>query len=207
MTITYQQVIDAARPTLNDDAKKRYPDAECLGYLNEALLELVVHRPDLFVASGDIPCVAGVEQACPVGTDFLIEIFSIKNGAGISRTTIDVLRAFRPSWRIDTSGPAVNWGFFPQDEKYQRGATFFVYPPSLLGQVLTGQFIRPPAVQPIGAIGVNVPAPDKYLVPLKAYIIFCCESKDDEYTVDGRAAAFAGRYVQLLAEADKNEGA
>lgn len=49
MAITLQQVIDLARSTLNDDDKVRWPDAECLAYLQGALDAIYQLRPDLFI--------------------------------------------------------------------------------------------------------------------------------------------------------------
>ena len=46
---TMQNVLDAARIPLNDSAKVRYPDAELLGYANDAILRIRNLRPDLFV--------------------------------------------------------------------------------------------------------------------------------------------------------------
>lgn len=46
---TAQQVIDRARIPLNDNGKVRYQDAALLSYLNEGLLMLRRHRPDLWV--------------------------------------------------------------------------------------------------------------------------------------------------------------
>lgn len=207
MSVTFQQVIDAARPTLNDAAKTRYSDAECLGYLNDGLLEMLVYRPDLFATIGDITLVAGTDQSAPVGATFVIDIFSVKNGAGISRTTVDVLRAFNPSWRLDAAGPTQNWGAYPQDEKFQRGPRFFVYPAALIGSVLTGQFVMSPTPCALGAIqSTNIPVPDQYSLPLQAYVIFRCETKDDEFVVNERAALFGARFSKLLADADASEG-
>lgn len=49
MATTLQQVVDLARATLNDDDKVRWPDAECLGYVQGALDAIYQIRPDLFI--------------------------------------------------------------------------------------------------------------------------------------------------------------
>src|SRR5213075_3374494 len=107
--ISYQQVLDAARKTLNDDSKTRYPDADLLLYLNDGVKAMVELRSDLFTVVGDIPCALGaIDQTIPAGGVALMDVFGIKNGGGISRTDLDTLRAFRPSWRTDPAGPAQN---------------------------------------------------------------------------------------------------
>ncbi len=49
MAHTVQQVIDKARYVLNDADKVRYPDAECLDYLNDAVYVVRKKRPDMFI--------------------------------------------------------------------------------------------------------------------------------------------------------------
>jgi len=49
MATTLQQVVDLARPTLNDDDKVRWPDAECLAYVQTGLDTVYQIRPDLFI--------------------------------------------------------------------------------------------------------------------------------------------------------------
>jgi hypothetical protein len=48
-----QQVCDAARATLNDKNKVRYPDATLLEAANEALALVRQKRPDYFIGSLD----------------------------------------------------------------------------------------------------------------------------------------------------------
>ena len=45
---TNQQLCDAARLTVNDPQKVRFPDAEMLGYLNDGMRIIAMRRPDLF---------------------------------------------------------------------------------------------------------------------------------------------------------------
>lgn len=51
MSYTMQQVANKARIPLNDADKARYPDADLLGYANDAILLLRSNRPDLFFGS------------------------------------------------------------------------------------------------------------------------------------------------------------
>lgn len=46
-----QEVINLARQVLNDDAKVRYTDAQCLAYLQTGHDELRDMRPDLFIGN------------------------------------------------------------------------------------------------------------------------------------------------------------
>lgn len=50
-----QAIIDRARVLLNDDAKRRYTDPQCLGSLNDALKTAKRHRPDLWFGQYGTP--------------------------------------------------------------------------------------------------------------------------------------------------------
>lgn len=49
MSFTYQSVVDLARIPLNDADQARYPDSTLLLFLNHGLLQILKHRPDLFI--------------------------------------------------------------------------------------------------------------------------------------------------------------
>lgn len=55
MARTFQQACDRARLPLNDADKIRYPDADLLGYANDAVLLVRKRRPDLFFGAWTIP--------------------------------------------------------------------------------------------------------------------------------------------------------
>lgn len=44
----------------------------------------------------------------------------------------------------------------------------------------------------------QVPLPSTYVMLLKQYVVARAEFRDDEYTLDGRAAVFLGRFEQRL---------
>lgn len=49
MAVTVQQVVDFARPSLNDDAKTRWPDADCAIWVNDGVEAIYTLRPDIFI--------------------------------------------------------------------------------------------------------------------------------------------------------------
>lgn len=44
----------------------------------------------------------------------------------------------------------------------------------------------------------TIPVPAQYTMLLMHYLVFRAETRDDEYAVDGRAAAFLGRFEKEL---------
>lgn len=51
---------------------------------------------------------------------------------------------------------------------------------------------------PTYTLSETVPIPDRYVMLLQHYIVFRAEMRDDEYAVEGRAAAFLGRFEKEL---------
>lgn len=51
MAYTGQQIADRVREQINDDAKRRVPDAEILNYLNDCAKMILNLRPDLRIGS------------------------------------------------------------------------------------------------------------------------------------------------------------
>lgn len=58
-----------------------------------------------------------------------------------------------------------------------------------------GQFT---ATVPTYVAANNVPMPDRYQMLLKHYVVARSEIRDDEYSVDGRAAALMNRFMTEL---------
>lgn len=203
MSLTWANVIDAARVPLNDTAKSRYTDAQLLSYGNDGVLSMVGLKPDMFYVIADIPCVAGtVDQEIPADGVSIVEIFGIKDGVGITRVDFDTLRSFRDTWRTDAADEAQNWGLYPQDPRRSSGRNFFVYPRAPSNQILTGQYVSRPVT---GAIGDQIPVDDIYSPALQAYIIFRAESVDDEHVNSGRAALFLQAWSAQVGAVDATE--
>jgi hypothetical protein len=51
MAYTGQNYADRVREQINDDLKRRVPDAELLNYANDCVKQLYLKRPDLFIGS------------------------------------------------------------------------------------------------------------------------------------------------------------
>ena len=51
MAYTGQNICDRVRDQINDDAKRRVPDAEILTYINDCAKQLLNKRPDLRIGS------------------------------------------------------------------------------------------------------------------------------------------------------------
>lgn len=196
--MTPNQIFAEARHIFTDtdvDAP-RQSNEELLKYLNAGLREACIIRPDLFITNGELACTPDtVEQGLSsTGEKALIDIIGIKGGAAVHRADIATLQAFRPSWRQDTAGAALNWLPYPGDAR-----RFYIYPKAPTGQVLETKCVRNPAVIADSALDTEISElASTFHVALVHYIVARAESKDDEHVLSQRATTHYAAFVELM---------
>lgn len=187
--MTPQDIINQARHITNDAGTSaaiyRQDDAELLSYVNEALKEAVVLRPDLFSTVGDMTCIAG---QCEQSITFLdavqlLDVLCIHGGRALTPFDRASMDLFRPGWRTDAAGEAQNWAPLQGDP-----LQFFIYPKAPAAQVLDVRYVRNPGTYALGDTIGDLPA--TYAPALANYVVFRAESKDDEHVLSQRAAAY-----------------
>jgi hypothetical protein len=186
--MTPQDIINQARYIMNDagtnPAALRQGDEELLSYVNEALKEASVLRPELFSTVGDMTCAADqCEQAITfMDAAQLLDVLCIHNGTALTPFDRSAMDLFRPGWRTDAAGPAQNWAPLNGDP-----LQFFIYPKAPVGQVLDVRYVRIPLTYALtDTIG---DLPSTYLPALVDFVVYRSESKDDEHVLTQRAAA------------------
>jgi hypothetical protein len=186
--MTPQDIINQARHITNDvgtdAAIYRQDDAELVSYVNEALKEAAVLRPDLFSTVGDMTCIEG---QCEQSITFLdavglMDVLCIHDGRALTPFDRVSMDQFRPGWRNDPPGEAQNWSPLNGDP-----LQFFIYPKAPAGQVLDVRYVRNPTVYGLNETIGDLPA--SYLPALADYVVYRAESKDDEHVLGQRAAA------------------
>ena len=186
-------VVTEARRLLQDiSAPQRYSDAVLLGFANQALKRMSVLRPDLFAYIGEITCTAGaVIQSPPADSIRIIEIFQVKDGAGVTEVDRTSLDQTYPSWMNDAAGAAVNW------MRHVRNPNkFFIYPKAPVGQVLIGEYAQTPP----NYVGTDTVAllPDAFFPVVVDGTVFLAESVDNEHVNSNRAQLFQQSFTQAL---------
>ncbi len=186
--MTPQDIIKQARHITNDAgtlaAIYRQADDELVSYVNEALKEVAILRPDLLSTVGDMTCAEGrCEQSITfLDAMSLLDVLCIHDGRALTpfdRVTMD---QFKPGWRNEPAGEAQNWSPLTGDP-----LQFFIYPKAPAGQVLDVRYVRIPGVYAIADTIGDLPA--SYLPALADYVVYRSESKDDEHVLNQRAAA------------------
>ena len=191
MAATVQAVDSRARDVLNDPSKVRWLEPELLRWVSDALDLLARAMPTLFIKRGAHTCTLGALQTLTI--DRVMAVVRVIGVPQCEKTTLD---AFMPTWQDRTAGAAKNW--MPSD----NGAkSFYVYPPSPVGQALSVDYVEAPAE--LSAMANTLPVSDDYVSLLADYVIGMSESKDAEHVNSGRAAAFIQSFAAKLGIATK----
>lgn len=158
-TITASQIISRARTLLQDPAGVRWPDAECLGWLNDAQREVAALRADASTKYAPSKLTTGTRQAMPSDA---IELIDIPRNLGTDGATPGypvrkVERTFLdeniPTWHTDPASSVTR--HFAYDTKALK--FYWVYPPSDGTGYLDLLYAFPPADLPnmSAVIGVD----------------------------------------------------
>lgn len=195
MTTRPSDIIATARNIYNDADSVLYrkDDTELLAYVNEGILAISALKPELFNTIGDLECVAGtVEQSVTFAdAQVLTEVLCIHDGNALTPFDMAVMSAFRPEWRSDDAGPAVQW-----TRKAGDPLRFFIYPKAPVSQILDIAYIRVPLVLALTDAITEIPV--GYLPALVDYVVYRAESADDEHSNSGRAANHYQSFVAMI---------
>ena len=186
--MTPNSIITTARYLVQDLGTQsgifRQSAAELLGYVNEALKEAAAMRPDLFTTVRAFTCLADqCEQTLAYAdTARLLDVLCITGGAALTPMDRMTMDQFRPAWRNDPAGPAVQWTALEGDP-----LRFFIYPKAPAAQSLDVKAVRIPTTY--GLADVITDLPDTFEPALADYVVYRTEMKDDEHAMSQRAGA------------------
>ena len=194
--MTPQEIITSARYTLNDTDATGYrqSDAELLIYVNEGMKEISSIRPDRFTVVGDHICtISQCEQSFSTTlAQSILQVICIKNSTALTPFDMGTMDTFNPSWKADTPAAATQWTAYPGDP-----LRFFVYPAApATAQTLSILYVKVPTTLLIGDSITEVPVAMQ--IALIDYVIGRANSKDDESSASGLAAAEYGAFVAKI---------
>lgn len=198
---TARDIIDRAAILLEDTGNVTYTRSELLGWVNEALGQVVLYAPGSLPRSVAVDLVAGTRQALPADTIVLIDV--LRN--------LDKLNGDQPrqAVRIVTrealdNGP-FDWHMArPQREVqvycYDTNAPkeFFVYPPNDGDGRVELTYAAEPT--PIAAEGDALPLQSIYDAAVLNYVMYRAYSHDTDYDGDGSGTA-AAQFLQAFEHA------
>lgn len=180
--ITAQQVIDKAEIILQDNTNIRWLSSELLGWLNDAMREIVKALPSEYTKNENVLLIAGTRQTLPSDA---IELLDVPRNAGAAGTTPGNAITFVHRKMLDEQNPAwhaavgaVPTQHYMRDERDQR--VFYVFPPQpAVPQYVNILYSASPTDI---AIGATLWVDDVWSGAIIDYILYRAYSKDAEYT-------------------------
>lgn len=185
-----------------------------MGYLNDALRQIAIRRPDEMVAEVSIPLVPGERQTLPSQYRSIIDIMSTRDdscgqGARMTRGEWDAFAAFNMPACTPGAYPAVSasgvgryhgrdWFYNPNMPR-----TFYVWPPvpiTTSGPAVTASVVIAPPEYTTGQFGTQLPDPWlKYASAVIAWMKHRAYSVDSESVLSqNKAAAYMGEFREAL---------
>lgn len=211
-TITAQSIITRARKLFHDDTGVRWPDQECLDWLNDGQREIVLLKPNAYSVNAVVQLVPGTKQSIPQTGIQLIDIVRNMTGVAPNFTTPgkvvrlvdrEVLDSTIPTWHSSPAaadGQVDHYVFDGRDPK-----TFYVYPqaPATPNAV---EMIYSAAPANVATITGTITLDDIYANALLDYIMYRSYSKDAEFAAnENRAAGYYQAFLNSLGLKTKSE--
>lgn len=200
-TITAQAIVDKAQIVLQDTTAVRWPEAELLGWLNDAQRAICAVLPELNAITGNITLVLGTRQVLPTSAPAGITLLKITRNMGVGGATAglalrkvpqELLDSQVPDWHTQT--PATALKHYVYDQRAPK--VFYVYPPSVVNNTVEGLYTAAPADI---ALGAAITIDDTYATAVMDYVLYRAYSKDLELAGnDARAKDSMGAFTAFL---------
>lgn len=223
MAVTAKQVFERVRILSQDNTSVRWPLAELLQWLNDALREVVLHKPSAGGSTVVVDLVEGTYQTVPSTYIGLLRV--VRNvvsvdgetgirtaGRAIRMVQRDILDSQHPDWHSDDAVPfaaAVKHVVYdPADPR-----AFYVYP----GNSGTGkieavayktptQIALPSDPEDIDGYSATLDIADIYQNAIVDYVLYRAYSKDAQFAGNAqRANAHFQMFANSLGIKIKNE--
>lgn len=211
-TVTVASLIARAETILQDTTNVRWPQAELVGWLNDAYREITLIRPDANSRSGSFSCAAGTRQVLTTSFATALRLIDVVrcvvSGRAVRQINRAVLDDQRRAWHAEGQTAAIEHFMFDA----RLPLEFLVYPPALAGTALEVVYSLSPeshneATDYTGSATV-INLPDNYANVILDYILYRAYSKDADYAANAqRAVAHYQAMQQALGVKTQSDGA
>lgn len=191
-SVTAQAIVDRCN-TLLQDSGIRWPQAEMIDWLNDAMRYIVLQRPDSNMKSGTFTCSAGTRQVLtktvggfPTALRLRSVVRNMSSSAkrAIKLVTQSVLDNEHPDWHSRASQADIElYVFDPLLPK-----EFMVYPPASGTNTIEVVYSSAPTAVSVGTLGSTVDLDDTYVGVIVDLILARAFAKDAEYAVNAQRA-------------------
>lgn len=196
-TQAVQEVVWRVRQLIHDSAGSRWDDAEMLKWLNDSLLETVLHKPTANSQRVTLQLDTGTVQSLPTSAVQLLRISHNSVSYGSIRVIDqDRLDAADPNWRVsDVNTNTTDVQHYMYDPLAPK--EFHVYPANNgAGQVEATVSQTPTNITSMNAL---FPLEDIYGPAVVDYLLYRAYSKHSKFAGNEQRAANAyNRYLQQL---------
>ncbi len=201
MAILARSLIEAAARELEDLAFLRWRVNALAQYVNDALRDAVIRRPDLFHTKEVLTLAQGVAQSLgSTGIKLVSVNKSIASNRPVTLAPGALLDAQDPTWRNKT--PTTSVLHYIWDAR--SPAEFDVYPPAASGAQVEAEYIEaPPSITMTTGMGINdvtlsIDLPAHIESALTAFVLHRAYSQRNELADPNKAAAHLQRYTELM---------
>jgi hypothetical protein len=186
-------VIAGARKLLVDPTGVRWPDADLLGWVGEAQLQVIAVRPDSNSKRADLTLVAGVEQSIPADGTRLLSVLQNVGGRVITLISRNELNSIDVNWPMASPRTAQRHYMFDADTP----KVFEVWPPAIAGSKARIAYAAVPAE--VAATTDDLTLDDIYLPSLTDWVCYrAYETDSDDPSDVSRAANHLAAFMQAL---------
>ncbi len=201
MALTVQDILTDARAILIDPVAVRWTDAELILWLNDAMRQCVLIKPDCNPITEEFVCVAGYKQSfstLALDLVLLLDVVANTSTGGGTETAVtfikrNVLDTEDPTWRSVTETTEIQHYMYNTRQR----DIFYVYPPATVGSTLELVYAAVPTA--VTVVGDTVPLQDIYGPSLVNYVVWRAFSKDSDFAGNMQlAGGYYSAFVQGL---------
>jgi hypothetical protein len=191
-SVTAQQILTRCNRILQDNGI-RWPDAEMIDWLNDAMRYVVFQRPDANMKSGTFTCAAGTRQVLTKSVGgfptalrlrSVVRNVSSTNKRAIKLVTQSVLDNEHPNWHSEAAEADIQlYVFDPLLPK-----EFLVYPPAADTNTIEVVYSAAPTEVTSDTLSSTIDLDDTYISIVVDLILARAYAKDAEYAANAQRA-------------------
>jgi len=175
-------IIDRVSRILYDTTKVRWQEPELIDYINDAQMQVVLHRPDANSKNAAISLTTGnSKQTLPAGGIRFLR--AVRNmgatgstpGKALTEVPRDLLDKEDIDWHTKTGTEVLHYVFDDVDPK-----NFYVYPSVSSSWQIEIVYSATPTT--VTASTDTLDLPDEYINPIMDWVLFRCYSKNSKAT-------------------------
>lgn len=194
-------IIRRAERILFDDTNVRWTEAELLDYINDAMRQVVMFRPDSNAKNEAVQLVTGTKQTIPASGIRLLRVVRNMGGGSTPGKAIREISRLTLDAEIDGWHEAANHGSIVRHYVFDDvdPRTFYVYPGLATGITAYVEIIYSANPTTVDDAADPLDLKDQYINPVLDWVLYRAYTKDTDYAGNmNRAAAHLQSFANEL---------